>query len=142
MSVEEIKAIVLRIQEESFNHGNYDALDVVYHDHPPGSPSGPEGTKQFASMLRSAFPDLHITVDDIIAEGDKVVLRQTMRGTHQGELFGIAPTGKHVEISGIDIAHVADGKLAALWSNFGQLGMMQQLGLIPVPGESEKASPT
>ena len=112
---EENKAVVLRIQEESFNRGNYDALDdlitsdAIYHDHPPGVPSGPEGTKQFAAMLRSAFPDLHATVDDVIAEGDKVVLRLTMRGTHQGGLMGVAPTGRHVEMSGIDIARVADG---------------------------------
>lgn len=139
---EENKALVLRIQEESFNRGNYDALDdlitsdAIYHDHPPGFPSGPEGTKQFAAMLRCAFPDFHATVDDVIAEGDKVVLRLTVRGTHQGELMGIAPTGRRVEMSGIDIARVADGKLAELWSNFDQMGMMQQLGVVPPPGQA------
>lgn len=142
MTEEENKVLVLHIQEECFGRGNMDvadeliAPDAVYHDHPPGFPGGPEGTKQFAAMLRSAFPDLHFTVEDVIAEGDKVVVRGTMRGTHQAEFMGIAPTGRQVEMSGIDIGRIADGKLVELWSNFDELGMMQQLGVVPAPGQA------
>ena len=83
--------------------------------------------------MHSAFPDLQMNVEDMIAEGDKVVARVRMSGTHQGEFMGIDPTGNRVEISGIDILRVADGKIVEHWGNFDDLGMMQQLGVIEQP---------
>jgi hypothetical protein len=85
------------------------------------------------SSLHAAFPDLHIDVEDMIAEGDKVVARVTASGTHQGEFMGIAPTGNRVEFSAIDIARIAEGKIVEHWSNSDQLGMMQQLGVMERP---------
>jgi predicted ester cyclase len=86
-------------------------------------------------MFRTAFPDLHGTIEDQIAEGDKVVMRMTYRGTHQGELMGIPATGKPVTMTFISINRIAEGKIAEGWVNFDALGMMQQLGVIPVPGQ-------
>ena len=87
-------------------------------------------------MFLGAFPDLAVTVDDIVAEGDKVVLRSTGRGTHTGDLQGIPPTGKSMTISAIDIFRVSGGRIAEQGEMFDQMGMMQQLGVIPAPGES------
>ena len=85
-------------------------------------------------MYRAAFPDLQLSVDDLFAEGDRVVARWTSRGTHQGEMMGISPSGKHVQISEIDIFRVSAGKLAEHWGVFDQLGMLQQIGAVPAPG--------
>ena len=87
-------------------------------------------------MYRSAFPDMQLTIEDQIAEGDKVVTRWTARGTHQGELMGIPPTGKQATVTGITVGRVANGKFVESWSNFDALGMMQQLGVVPVPGQT------
>ena len=84
-------------------------------------------------MMRAAFPDLQYTVEDQIAEGDKVVTRYTASGTHRGELMGIAPTGSRVEITGISITRVEDGKIEEIWETHDALGMMRQLGVIPSP---------
>ena len=90
---------------------------------------------QFITAFRTAFPDVQFTIEDIIAEGDKVVGRVTWRGTHQGELMGIQPTGKKVTVEGIDIIHFAGGKAVENWFSGDTLGMMQQMGAIPTPGE-------
>ena len=82
------------------------------------------------------------TIEDLFAEGDKVVLRFTFHGTHQGEFMGVAPTGKQVTMPGIDIFRIADGKIVELWGQEDVLGMMQQIGAIPGPGHSEEANPT
>src|SRR5215218_8263598 len=118
-----------------------DALKEVYADeivlHEPGEDvRGIEGLKQFVSMIRSALPDLRITLEDDIAEGDKVVSRWRAQGTHQGELMGIAPTGNQVRITGITIHRVSGGKIVESWSNYDALGMMQQIGAIPEPGQA------
>jgi steroid delta-isomerase-like uncharacterized protein len=91
---------------------------------------GIEEAKQFIAMFKSAFPDMHATVEDVVAEGDKVVTRVTLRGTHQGEVeeFG-PPTGRQVEIEGITIHRIEDGKIAEEWNSYDNLSMMQQLGL-------------
>jgi steroid delta-isomerase-like uncharacterized protein len=136
---EENKAIVRREHEEIWNsQGNLDAADEIYAPnyigHDPTLPEdirGVEAARQFAAMYRSAFPDLEFTIEDQIAEGDKVATRLTVRGTHQGELEGIAPTGNRVEITGIVISRIAEGKIAEDWSNFDALGMLQQIGAIP-----------
>ena len=86
--------------------------------------------------FRSAFPDFHVTIEDQIAEGDRVATRWTMRGTHEGEFRGISPTGKQITVTGIGIFRFSDGKVVESWDNFDQLGMMRQLGVIPSPEES------
>ena len=136
---EENKAVSRRIIEECFNQGNLALIDELHtadyvdHDAPPALANGPEGMKQLIGMYRAAFPDVHIIIDDILAEGDKVALRWTATGTHQGELMGIPPTNKKVTITGMDINRLAGGKIAEHWGNFDQMGMMQQLGVIPSP---------
>ena len=138
MSAEENKAIARR-GYEAINRNNLDALDEVVasditdRDPAPGQAPGLEGVKQWFSSMHTAFPDFRMDVEDMIAEGDKVVARVRMSGTHQGEFMGIDPTGNRVEISGIDILRVADGKIVEHWGNFDDLGMMQQLGVIEQP---------
>ena len=138
MMSEENKALVRRFLEEAFNKGNLGVVDEIcasdYVLHDPASPEeirGPEGIKGFVQMYRSAFPDSHITLEDLIAEGDKVVSRWTARGTHQGELFGIPPSGNQVEVSGITISRFEGGKFVEDWSNSDTLGLMQQIGAVP-----------
>ena len=134
MSTEQNKAIKQR-EFEAVNQKNLDDLeeviasDVTSHPARPGQAPGLEGVKQLFSSLHAAFPDFHIDVEDMIAEGDKVVARVTGSGTHQGEFMGIAPTGNRVEFSAIDIARIAEGKIVEHWSNSDQLGLMQQLGV-------------
>ncbi len=88
-------------------------------------------------MWRAGFPDLHITIEDIIAEGDKVATRATARGTHKGEFMNIPPTGKQVTVTSIAIQQIAGGKVVEVWVNIDHLGMMQQLGAVPPPGEKK-----
>ncbi len=126
--------------EEVLNKGNLEVIDelcsadVVDHAAPPGTPPGIEGVKQMIGMYRAAFPELHITIEDMIAEGDKVACRYTLRGTHQGDLMGISPSGKQVTVRGIDIGRIVGGKSVEHWEVFDELGMMQQLGLVPPLG--------
>ena len=142
MSTEDNKALVNRYFNAAWNQGNPAVIDDLFaanfHHHNPGVPNGGsrEGFKQFNSVFRSAFPDLRITQDDVIAEGDKVVTRFTAHGTHQGELQGIAPTGKPVTVTGIETMRVSGGKIVEGWVEFDQLGMLQQLGVIPAPGQT------
>ena len=110
------------------------APDYVGHDPTQPEPiRGPEGYKQFVGMYQAAFEDGMVTIDDEIAEGDLVVTRWTGRGTHTGELMGIAPTGKEVTVSGITISRLANGKIAEDWELMDALGMMIQLGAVPQP---------
>jgi steroid delta-isomerase-like uncharacterized protein len=130
------KALTLRYWEEVANKGNLDIVDEIcapdYVCHQADQDiRGPEGVKQFIFMLRAAFPDLHVTVEDVIAEGDKIVQRWTGHGTHQGELMGIPPTGNHVSVAGITISRFEDGKVSEEWEVYDMMGMMQQLGVIP-----------
>jgi steroid delta-isomerase-like uncharacterized protein len=140
MMSEENKEKVRRFLQEAFNEGNLGVVDEIFASdyvlHDPANPEeirGPEGIKQFVQMYRSAFPDTHITVEDQIAEGDEVVTRWTGRGTHQGELFGVAPSGNQVELSGITISRFEGGKIAEDWTNSDTLSMMQQIGAVPSP---------
>ena len=141
MSVEENKAIVHRFMEEVVRKGNLVsaneifAADFVYHPPPEGLPTrGPEAIIQRVTTIRTAFPDIQYTVEDEIAEGDKVVHRLTGRGTHQGQFLGIPPTGKQVTWTVIAIYRIAGGKIAERWLNVDDLGIMQQLGAIPSLG--------
>ena len=144
---EENKAIVRRQEEELFTQGNLDAADEIYAPnyvgHDPSNPEdirGLEAAKQAAADYREAFPDLQVIIEDLIAEGDKVAARVRFSGTHQGELDGIAPTGRRVDCTGIVISRIEGGKIAEDWANFDDLGMMQQLGVIPKPGQQPPSS--
>jgi steroid delta-isomerase-like uncharacterized protein len=139
MSIEQNKEIAARMHEEVVNQkklsalDDYVAADVVWHDPPPGLAPGMEGFKQFFPMLYAAFPDWHATIEDVIAEGDKVVHRIKGGGTHKDEWMGIAATGKQVTTTGILIYHIDNGKIVKEWLQYDVLGVMQQLGAIPSP---------
>ena len=139
---EENKALSRRVVEELYGQGKLDIVDELfdsnYVGHDPASPQeirGPEGVKQEASMYLNAFADIQVTVEDQVAEGDEVVTRWRGIGTHQGELMGIPPTGNRVELTGITISRIANGKIVEDWTNSDTLGMMQQLGVVSPPGQ-------
>ncbi|HEY3070527.1 MAG TPA: ester cyclase [Gaiellaceae bacterium] len=133
------KMISRRVVEEGFAQGKVElfddlvAEDVVNHDEtlPPEIPPGREGVKALAQGYKMAFPDLVLTVEDQIAEGDKVATRWTARGTHQGELMGIPPTGKEARVTGTTIDRIEDGQIVETWTNWDQVSLLQQLGVIP-----------
>ena len=131
------KALFLRYGDEILSQGNLDVIDelvtedFVHYSAGVIDAEGPEATKAFIGMFRTAFPDMVATPEDVVAEGDKVVIRTTYTGTHQGELMGIPPTGVAVTFTGICVARVADGKLAEIRTEYDALGMMQQLGVMP-----------
>jgi steroid delta-isomerase-like uncharacterized protein len=141
VSTEENKAIFRRYVEEVGNEGNLELADEIFDRYlahqPDGSAleRGPDDVKGFMGEFHRAFPDFHTTIEDQIAEGDRVVTRWRMRGTHEGEFRGIAPTGKELDVTGIGIFRFSpEGKVVESWDNFDQLGMMQQLGAIPKQG--------
>jgi predicted ester cyclase len=103
----------------------------VTHNPLPGQPPGREGQKQTITAVRAALPDIRSTIDDLIAEGDKVVWRWTARATHQGPLMGIPPTGKQITFGGIVIDRIASGQIVERWDQTDTLGLLQQLGAIP-----------
>jgi steroid delta-isomerase-like uncharacterized protein len=107
------------------------ASDLVWHE-PDQDVHGLEEARQFVTMYKTAFPDLNVTVEDVISEGDNAVTRYTIRGTHQGEIeeFG-PPTGRQMELQGITIHRIADGKIVEEWERYDNLSLMQQLGLVP-----------
>ncbi len=140
MLEEENKTFVRRFYEEVWGKGNLDVADELYAenfvDHnpvDPDLPSGIEGFKQMVPMFRTAFPDMQFTIEDLIAKGDKVVSRLSIRATHQGEFMGIPPTGKQASITGIDIIRIVDGKMVERWGEVDMLRLMQELGVVPPP---------
>ena len=139
MSTEDNKALIRRAYEEGFNQRNLavldevNASDLVSHN-ASTTMQGLEAFKQFLSLYLSAFPDARFTIQDAIAEGDRVASRYTFQGTHQGELMGIPPTGKQVTVTGIIINRIAGGQSVEGWLNFDALGLLQQLGAIPSMG--------
>jgi steroid delta-isomerase-like uncharacterized protein len=102
----------------------------------PGIPSGPEGFTMVIGMFRSAFPDMNVRVDEVIADGDRVATRGRMTGTHQGEFMGIPASGRSVDIGYIDIWRAEDGKLAENWVEMDRVGLLQQIGAIPAPEQN------
>jgi steroid delta-isomerase-like uncharacterized protein len=134
------KHILRRFFEELFNTGDLNvadeivALNYVNHNAIPGEPPGRDGLKAFVTLLRTAFPDIHFTVEDQIAEGDKIVTRLHFTGTHQSEFAGVPATGKPVTVTAINVQRVNGGQIQETWLNWDALGMMQQLGAIPAPG--------
>jgi len=137
MSVDQNKALLCRLYEEALNKGNLGVVDeiistnYVRHGLAPGAPHGPESTKKVFTMMRTAFPDIHITVEPMVGEGDMIAAQLTHRGTHEGEFMGIAPTGKQVTAITIGIYRFAGNKLEEAWIQMDELGMLKQLGAIP-----------
>ena len=146
MGTEENKAIVRRVSEQAVGGGDLGVMDelvaddFVDHSALPGTPPGREGAKAFVHVFHAGFPDLSLTNEDIIGEGDKVVHRYVLRGTHQGEFMGIPPTGNRVEVHGIDELRVSGGKIVERWGHVDELGLMQQLGVIPAPEQAGRQS--
>ena len=136
---EQNKSLVRRIFEEGINQnkqGVFDeliALSYVNHDIPAPTP-GLEGFKMVIGMFLAAFPDMRVTIEEELAEGSKVITRGYFTGTHQGDFQGIPPTGKQIKVKYIDIWLVENGKLMENWVRLDELGLMQQLGVIPTPG--------
>ncbi len=143
MSSEENKAIARRWSEELWSKGELAVADEIvaanYVRHDPGDPfsaEGPQGVKRLVGGLRALIPDLHITIEDMIAEGDKVVTRYTGTGTDTGGFMGRPPTGKQTKVTAIQIFRIINGKIVESWANRDDLGFMQQLGVIPAPGQA------
>lgn len=141
------KFVIRRSFEELWNKGNLSPADELftpnYEHHDASSPDfgrGPESEKKRATLYRTAFPDLQLTIEDIIAEGQTVMARWSCRGTHKGDLSGIAPTGKQVNISGVSIARFTNGKMVEGWVNWDALGLMQQLGVVPELARTKAAA--
>jgi steroid delta-isomerase-like uncharacterized protein len=141
MTMEANKASARRFVDEVVNRGNLALIDellapdLVDHAASPGVPPNREGAKTFFAMLRGAFPDLHVTIDDQIAEGDRVVLRTTTHGTMKGEFAGMPPSGKSATWATVHILRFANGKTVEHWAVDDRLSMLQQLGFAEAPGQ-------
>ncbi len=140
MSVEENKALLRRYMEEILNKGNIDALDQFYavdfvdHNAWPGIPPGIEGMRQTYNIIFSAFTNIHVTIDDMVAEEDKIVVRVTANAIHTGEFMGTPATGKRISIMEIRIYRIAGGKIVEHWGLMDTASLMQQLGNAPPAG--------
>ena len=133
-------ALARRWHAELFVQGNLAVAEEILSSdftmHAPGVPPewrGPEGAKQFVRLIRGAFSDIELPAEDLIAAGDRVVDRWSLRGVHTGPFGDLPATGKRFAVTGIDIFRIADGKLAEFWQNWDQLGLLQQLGALPAP---------
>ncbi|HYN88296.1 MAG TPA: ester cyclase [Ardenticatenaceae bacterium] len=140
MSAERRLAMIANFFDEVWSWGNLAVVDeriaADFINHDPSNPwvgTGPEGVKEYVRTYRTAFPDLHFTLHDIVVEGDRIAVRWTARGTHDGELRGIAATGKRVAVTGITVFRLAGDKLAEAWIIYDMLGLLQQLGVLPSP---------
>jgi steroid delta-isomerase-like uncharacterized protein len=142
MSAQENKALVERFVEEFWNEGNTSAADELMAPDaeihmPTGEVVDVDGLKGFAGTFRESFPDWHSTFEELVAEGDRVAERWTGRGTHQGELQGIPPTGKRVEVPGSVFYRIVGGKIVEFRGQLDMMGLMQQLGVIAPPQQAE-----
>jgi len=142
MSTEDNKALVRRLIEEAWSQGNLDAVDELmipdyagHHALVAHLQPSRELYKQFIVRTRAAFPDFHATIEDQIAEGDLVATRWSGHGTHQGTHMGIAPTNNQITVTGMVIERIVDGKAVEGWMEMDMLGMVQQLGVVPAPGQ-------
>jgi len=139
----ENKTLARRVREELWSGAALSVADqiiaanCVNHVSDPMTPdfgSGPEGFKKLVALYRSAFPDAHTIVDDILGDGDKVMVRWTARGTHTGQLLNLAPTNKRVTVTGIDVYRIFSGKIQEIRLSWDALGFLQQLGAVPALG--------
>lgn len=141
-AAERTKRVVRRYVEEVWNEGDVDAMDEIltkdqlYHDPAGGGTEDVAEFKRFIRGYREAFPDLRYEVEEYIAEGDRAAFWGRVTGTHEGEFMGMEPTGNGIDIMGIGVVRVEDGKIAERWANFDLFGMFQQLGLDPSAEES------
>ena len=142
MTTETNKAIVHRYVEEGYNACNMAAIDELFAadfvNHDPAQPAvrDLQTLKQLIMAQHAAFPDVRTTIEDLVAVGDKVVKRFTVRGTHTGDFNGIPGTGNQFTLQGIDILRLADGKIQEIWIGYDMLGLLQQLGVMPTPAEA------
>ena len=142
MSTEENKAIVRRATEEFYNQGNIESADQFFADtyvrHDPASPHvrTRDDLVETVRAFRAGCPDLHITIDDLVAEGDTVAKRWTLSATHTGNLSGLPPTGNRIRVSGLELFRLTNGKIVECWLGYDNLSMMQQLGVIPAPEQA------
>jgi steroid delta-isomerase-like uncharacterized protein len=145
--VSDHKVLARRSIEEVWNQGKLTVIGELIANNatindpnvPGGKFTGPDGYKQYVSVYRSAFPDLHFTIHDQVAEGDKVVTRWSATGTHNGPLMGFAPTHKHATVHGMDMNRYENGKVVEGWITYDMLGLLQQLGLAPSMTAAAKA---
>ena len=136
MSTTQNKSLAQRVWDEVWHQGDLDRIDDLFASdfvrHDPGRElRGPEQNRQFVRELRGAFPDLHFTVQDEVAEGDRVCVRYRFEGTHAGAFRGIPPTTKRIAYSGILIYRILNNKIAEQWTEFDLLGFLKQLGALP-----------
>lgn len=131
------RSLIRRYFDEVWNAGRLQTLDEIltpsYVNHTPSTPNpvpGPAGLKPIVTAIRAAFPDLHYSIEDIIATDSAVVARVVMTGTHRGDLFGLPPTGRTVHVDQINIEHVVDGRIAEHWRVTDELALMRQLGVV------------
>jgi steroid delta-isomerase-like uncharacterized protein len=144
VSQQQNEAVVRRLFEEGWNRGNLaivdDCLAKSYtQEGPLETVRGPEGGKAQITKYRNAFPDCHLQIDETISAGDRVVVRFTYSGTHRGDLEGIPPTGRSVQGKGIDVMHMLDGRIVTSYTQWDALGLMQQLGVVTLPGRVKVA---
>ena len=139
MSIARTDSLIRRMLDNAFNLGTFAVVDDVVASngitHTPlwGMPQNRDGLKQLIAMFRSAFPDLHCTLEDEINAGDKVAAHWTMRGTHQGLFLGTPPTSRSIEVEGMMFARTENGQIAEGWTMIDLMGLLQQLGLVPPP---------
>lgn len=137
MTLDEMKALVRRHDNDVINRKDLSALDrdlapdYIDHAAPPDAPQGVEGARAWLSMIHGAFPDLKATIEDIVAEGDRIVIRKRWTGTHRGPFLEVEPTGKDVEFEGMVIWRIEGGRLAERWAQIDRLGLLQRLGVLP-----------
>ena len=137
---EQNKATMRRLFEEVWNQGNFETFEEIispdYNGHiptPPDAPSGREGLRWLIQTYRTGFPDIHVEVNDQIAEGDKVLTRIVIQGTHEGQFMNIPPSGNKVKVTALVVTRFVDGQNVEGWAEVDRFGMMQQLGVIPAP---------
>jgi predicted ester cyclase len=138
MSDERNRAVVVRYFEEIWNQGRLGVCDELvapdYVNHSaslPDLPPGPRGLKPIVAAMRRAFPDLQYTIEDMVLGAEKAAVRTTLRGRHTGDFFGVAPTGRYVEVQQLQIEHLREGQIVAHWRLTDELGLQRQLGLLP-----------
>ena len=145
MSTEENKANIRRMTEEFYNQGNVESADHFFADtyvhHDPASPQvrDRDGLKEVLRAFLTGCPDLHITIDQLLAEGDTVAKRWTYHATQTGDLAGLPPTGKRITMSGLELFRLTGGRIVECWLGYDNLSLMQQLGVIPTPEQAQQA---
>ena len=145
MDTDENTTIAHRWYDEVWNAGRLELINELFaptftdHNPNPGIPPTRDGLTQNVRLYRSAFPDAHFTVDDLLSAGDRVIARWTAEGTHQASLGDLPATGTQVRVTGIDINRVVDGKIVEHWGNWDQLSLLQQLGVVALPEQARQA---